>query len=256
MGETKTEDRPLCGLSEAQYDALNAPLRKEFVSLRENKFSYIQAHHAIREMNRIFGPAGWTRETIEMKCVHDSEFAGNKGSGFRAAYIAKVRVTVRTEDGWVVREGTGYGDAVDYNNPAAVHEGASKEAESDSMKRACMTFGDPLGLALYSRDQEHVDDSPPAPAPPAPAPEPPALPELDEDGYPVDRKGLAHYMQEVLGIPKDNLGPMRTEGANRAWGAPPEDWKTLAAAKWGELARAIETVVNEENAHLDPEKGE
>src|SRR5262249_13193550 len=34
-----------------------------------------------------------------------------------------------------------------------------KEAETDAMKRALMTFGNPFGLALYDKDQTNVADS-------------------------------------------------------------------------------------------------
>jgi len=36
------------------------------------------------------------------------------------------------------------------------HEPAIKEAETDAMKRALMTFGNPFGLALYDKQQRQV----------------------------------------------------------------------------------------------------
>jgi hypothetical protein len=55
------------------------------------------------------------------------------------------------------------------------HESALKEAETDAMKRALMTFGNQFGLALYDKTQENVeDDTRPAPKPlPQPDPLPP-----------------------------------------------------------------------------------
>jgi DNA repair and recombination protein RAD52 len=38
------------------------------------------------------------------------------------------------------------------------HESAIKEAETDAMKRALMTFGNPFGLALYDKEQANVCD--------------------------------------------------------------------------------------------------
>jgi len=72
--------------------------------------------------------------------------------------VAKVRVTVGT----TVREGTGYGSGM--GKPEAIGdavEGAIKEAETDAMKRALMTFGNPFGLALYDKTQEHVEKAAP-----------------------------------------------------------------------------------------------
>jgi len=40
----------------------------------------------------------------------------------------------------------------------AGHESAIKEAETDAMKRAFMTFGNPFGLALYDKQQTNVAD--------------------------------------------------------------------------------------------------
>ena len=148
---------PLCGLTEAQVTALQAPLDPEHVSLRENKFSYIEGHHAIREANRIFGPAGWSRETISMECVYKGAYTNSSGrKGYQVAYVAKVRVMAVLGDRAILKEGTGYGDAIDYNSPAAAFEGSAKEAETDAMKRALMMFGDPFGLALYDKAQKHV----------------------------------------------------------------------------------------------------
>ena len=39
------------------------------------------------------------------------------------------------------------------------HESALKEAETDAMKRALMTFGNPFGLALYDKQQRQVTSS-------------------------------------------------------------------------------------------------
>jgi hypothetical protein len=44
------------------------------------------------------------------------------------------------------------------------HESALKEAETDAMKRALMTFGNPFGLALYDKEQRNV--APPPATPP------------------------------------------------------------------------------------------
>ena len=40
----------------------------------------------------------------------------------------------------------------------------SRKAETDAMKRALMTFGNPFGLALYDKDKTNVCDDPPEPA--------------------------------------------------------------------------------------------
>lgn len=141
---------------------LSAPLSKSHVKEREQanrKLSYIEGWHAIAEANRIFGYEGWTRETTEIKLVAEKERMIGKPEwnkkGWGVTYTAKVRVTV---DG-VVREGIGAGHGIDVDLGLA-HESAIKEAETDAMKRALMTFGNPFGLALYDKTQANVTDEP------------------------------------------------------------------------------------------------
>lgn len=139
---------------------LNKPLHKSHVKARSQSgrtLSYIEGWHAIAEANRIFGFDAWTRETIETKCVaeHKRKIGRepNQRDGWGVSYTAKVRVVV----GGVVREGIGAGHGIDVDLGLA-HESAIKEAETDAMKRALMTFGNPFGLALYDKTQANVSD--------------------------------------------------------------------------------------------------
>lgn len=147
-----------------QRTELGKPLNRAHVKTRTQagrQLSYVEGWHAIAEANRVFGFDGWMRETIEIKCVSekDREIGQRKEPGFGVSYVAKVRVTV----GGVIREGIGAGHGIDRDLGQA-HESAIKEAETDAMKRAMMTFGNIFGLALYDKDQEHVtDDRPQAP---------------------------------------------------------------------------------------------
>jgi Recombination DNA repair protein (RAD52 pathway) len=55
----------------------------------------------------------------------------------------------------LIREGCGAGHGIDIDLGQA-HESALKEAETDAMKRALMTFGNAFGLALYDKQQREV----------------------------------------------------------------------------------------------------
>jgi DNA recombination protein Rad52 len=151
--------------TEIQKAELAKPLNKSNVATRSQSgrnFSYIESWWAISEANRIFGFDGWTRETVEIRCIseREREVGRDKAQGWSVTYIGKVRITV---DG-VVREGCGAGHGIDRDLGQA-HESAIKEMESDSAKRALMTFGNQFGLALYDKEQENViDDTKPAPA--------------------------------------------------------------------------------------------
>ncbi len=119
------------------------------------KVSYIEGWMVIAEANRIFGFDNWTRETIDIKCVSEKEreIGPSKAPGWGVTYLCKARIIV---DG-VAREGCGAGHGIDRDLGQA-HESAIKEAETDAMKRAFMTFGNPFGLALYDKTQTNVGD--------------------------------------------------------------------------------------------------
>lgn len=140
-----------------QVQALEAKLDKANVKGRSQAgrtVNYIEGWHAIAEANRIFGFDAWTRETVEIRQVAEAarEIGSQKKPGWGVSYVARVRITV---DG-VVREGVGAGHGIDVDLGQA-HESAIKEAETDAMKRALMTFGNPFGLALYDKDQTNVE---------------------------------------------------------------------------------------------------
>ncbi|MFM1901858.1 MAG: hypothetical protein RLZZ216_2434, partial [Cyanobacteriota bacterium] len=124
------------GFSPEQLAALSAPLDRTNVRQREqgrSRVSYREGWQVIAEANRIFGFGGWQRQTIAFRCVARAErLIGARGAsrdqkpGWGVTCTARVRVTV-TAGGLV---------------PLA-HESALKEAETDAMKRALMTFGNP-----------------------------------------------------------------------------------------------------------------
>ena len=152
--------------SASQIAALSAPLDRALVSSREqgrSKVNYLQSWVVISEANRIFGFDGWQRQTLFSRCIAQAErLIGAKGtgreqkSGWGVTYVARVRITVSAgSHGLLIREGTGAGHGIDTDLGLA-HESAIKEAETDAMKRALMTFGNPFGLALYDKSQRQV----------------------------------------------------------------------------------------------------
>ena len=109
---------------------------------------YVEGWHVIAEANRIFGYDAWDGRTLASHCV----CSGQSSAYYGAAYIAKVRVSVRAGDITIVREGSGTGEGK-APTPGQAHELALKGAETDATKRALATFGNPFGLALYDREQ-------------------------------------------------------------------------------------------------------
>lgn len=145
-------------LSDTQKTELEAPLLRANVKGRKQggrQVSYIEGWHVIAEANRIFGFDGWSRETIEIKCVSEKDrtIGESKTPGYGVTYICRVRI----EAAGIVRDGCGSGHGIDRDLGQA-HESAIKEAETDAMKRALMTFGNQFGLALYDKEQNNVQD--------------------------------------------------------------------------------------------------
>jgi DNA repair and recombination protein RAD52 len=138
--------------TDQQKAALAAPLERSAVKKNPKGFDYVEAWHAIAEANRIFGFDAWNRQTVEMRLLGEPRLVGDN---WRVGYFAKVRITV----GEIVREGCGFGSGINKDVDQA-HEGALKEAESDAMKRALMTFGNPFGLALYDKEKANVANAP------------------------------------------------------------------------------------------------
>jgi hypothetical protein len=123
--------------------------------------AYLEGWQVIAEANRIFGFDGWQRQTIAVRCVSQAErpIGRDQKPGWGVTYTARVRVTV-TAGGRppLIREGSGAGHGIDVDLGQA-HESALKEAETDAMKRALMTFGNPFGLALYDKQQRQVSSA-------------------------------------------------------------------------------------------------
>ena len=123
--------------NDEQKNLLAQPINPKFVKTRKGQgnrdLAYLESWVLMSNANRIFGPDGWSSETIELR-----EVKAQKG----IAYIARVRVTA----GGVVRDGVGGHAGFD-------HENTAKSAESDARKRALSSFGDQFGLSLYDGEQ-------------------------------------------------------------------------------------------------------
>jgi DNA recombination protein Rad52 len=141
----------------AQVRKLAGKLPEGFVKTRVERgltLAYLEGWHVIDEANRVFGFAGWDRETVSAECVWQD-------ARLRAcSYAVRVRIKVRAGKTIVAREGTGMGHGTGATLGEA-HESALKEAETDATKRALITFGNRFGLALYDKAQAGVQRAKP-----------------------------------------------------------------------------------------------
>jgi hypothetical protein len=184
------------------------------------ELSYLEGWYAITEANRIFGFDGWSRETLESKCVLARETRGT----FLVIYAARVRITVRARGATIIREGHGTGEGRG-PSPYEVHDIALKAAETDATKRALATFGRPFGLELYRNGKAVTTKSPPlspsAPSQPDVGVEQPSSFHPD-DATPIPRPSRYYglrsgpSMLETMRQDQDTLGSTKTTNAERA----------------------------------------
>jgi hypothetical protein len=146
------------GFTPEQLAALASPLDPARICTRKQgraSVPYLKGWAVIEEANAIFGFDGWQRQTLACQCVTQAErpIGEERKPGWGVTYIARVRITVFAGSrGLLIREGTGAGHGYDTDLGLA-HESAIKEAETDAMKRALVTFGARFGLSLYDRHQ-------------------------------------------------------------------------------------------------------
>ena len=121
---------PVMAFSAKQVRALRRQPDHRRIRTREangRELTYLEGWYAISEANRIFGFDGWSRETIESRCVLARE---NRGT-FLAVYLARVRVTVHADGATIIREGHGTGEGRG-TSPGDVHDISLKAAETDA----------------------------------------------------------------------------------------------------------------------------
>ncbi len=135
---------------------LNENIPRDVIAQREGggrKLSYLEGWYVIARLNEVLGQGNWSYFTEEMNCVAQGD---NGNGGFTAHYIAKIRLEVPALG--CIFSDYGYGDGSDKKLPGKAHELAVKEAVTDGIKRCAKNLGMSMGLALYDKSQEFVDD--------------------------------------------------------------------------------------------------
>lgn len=121
--------------------------------------SYVEGWWVIGQLNEIFGPGGWGYD-VTTREVHRAEEQSEKGKRWRVSYSARCVLTI---PGCPTITDVGHGHGIDRDCGNAV-ESAEKEAATDALKRAAKSLGWRLGLALYDKAQEHVEEERAEPA--------------------------------------------------------------------------------------------
>lgn len=141
---------------------LDQKIPRDVVSLRDGgggrKLSYLEGHYVIDRLNKVFGHLNWTKEITDVRQV-----VNTTPKGEFPAYLVKVTLVVKVITNHehdlyttVIKEGYGYGSDKSGLN---AHELAIKEAVTDALKVAAKDLGMSMGLALYDKTQENVEDA-------------------------------------------------------------------------------------------------
>lgn len=238
----------MMSFSDTQIDQLSAKLDGSYVKKNPKGFDYVEGWRAIAEANRIFGFDGWAREIVNLKSLHDP-YQNNK-ENWVISYGCTVRITVTAGDKKIVRDGCGYGSGFS-KIVGDAHESAIKEAETDAMKRALMTFGNPFGLALYDKEQANVEYGQHRQQ----------QPDRSDDQYVADASAWLknqtdihvvneawsaeqeHYHRLPLPLQKKLLGVRDEVLAKLApKSGPASDWELIAANMKRDIDNALDTV--------------
>lgn len=139
-------------LSQQQVDTLLRGIKPSRV-LHLDGMSHLAAYDVRAHLNRVFGFARWSEETLEVVPIYEQPTeTKNKKPAFAVAYRATVRLTVCAPDGTELARYTecAVGDSLmpDFKRGDA-HDMAIKTAESQALKRCATNLGDQFGLSLY-----------------------------------------------------------------------------------------------------------
>lgn len=139
-----------------QIAILNQELDGNRVKTREKgniNLSYLEGFDVIETANKIFGYGNWSYSITKLEQVSQEQ---NQNQNFVVCYKAIVNLIVHDTGHLkqIYREDVGTGTGI-AKTLADAHEGASKEAVTDSLKRALRTLGNQFGLSLYDKTKNH-----------------------------------------------------------------------------------------------------
>lgn len=142
-------------LTDNQLKVLFSELHKSRVGHNQKGFAHVQQWDIRRFLIRVFGFGGYDTELVSIDCVREIEHPPSNPSGksrWTVVYRVHQRLTIKDIAGNPIAsyDGVATGDAQNQPSLGDAHDGAVKEADSQSLKRAAVNLGDAFGLALYN----------------------------------------------------------------------------------------------------------
>lgn len=124
------------------------------------ELSYLTGAYVINRLNEVLGQGNWGYSITELSKTFEGKLVQGfkKEVVFATSYLAQLVLTSKIDGVTTHFEEIGYGDGTDKTNPGKAHELATKEAITDALKRAAKNLGISMGLGLYFKSGEYVDE--------------------------------------------------------------------------------------------------
>lgn len=183
---------------------LDAKIPRQAISTRDagrgRTLDYLSGYYVIKRMNEVFGQGNWSY-SADVQKLHEGTVKDRYDADVHSVhYMARVTLDVKIGEQHVTFfTDYGYGDGTDKVNPGKAHELAIKEAVTDGVKRCAKNLGMSLGLALYDKEQEFVDETENKQerAVPSDTPDRGATPKVDSGSDPGKLVGLIKQTAKV-----------------------------------------------------------
>lgn len=142
---------------------LNSNIPAEAVEKREAwrggpQLSYLSGAYVINRLNEVVGQGNWGYRISSLRPVFEGVINQANGEAFTVSYIATLSFQATVDGNTANFEEVGYGDGTDKKSQGKAHELATKEAVTDALKRAAKNLGISMGLGLYFKSQEYIDE--------------------------------------------------------------------------------------------------
>lgn len=146
--------------NQEQLQLLNQELDSSRIKSRSKgniNLSYLEGFDLIETANKVFGYGNWSYSIESLEHLSTEQ---NQNQNFVICYKAIVKVTVFDKEHIqnISRSDVGTGTGIAKTQSEA-HEGATKEAVTDALKRALRSFGNQFGLSLYDKSRNHTNNS-------------------------------------------------------------------------------------------------
>ena len=142
--------------NENQIKTLEEELSSSRIKTRAKgniSLSYLEGFDVIETANRIFGFGNWSYTISTLEQVSEET---NQNKNVVICYKAIVAIVIEDieHSQRIKREDVGFGTGI-AKTLCDAHEGASKEAVTDAIKRTLRSFGNQFGNSLYDKTKNH-----------------------------------------------------------------------------------------------------